>query len=55
MDDIVLICAWFALCNNETTTGLLHPVLGAVPCCTRCAAKIGETAKLIEIEIIPAT
>lgn len=33
------LCEWFAMCDREATTTLLHPVIGEVPCCARCAAK----------------
>lgn len=34
--DEVQRCEWFALCGNEATTSLPHPVLGDVPVCDRC-------------------
>lgn len=33
-------CAWFALCENPATTTEPHPILGPVPICQRCAAKL---------------
>lgn len=33
-------CEWFAACENPATHEEPHPVLGAVPCCDRCA-KVG--------------
>lgn len=36
----VVTCAWFALCTNEAATTRHHPILGDVPICTRCDAKI---------------
>lgn len=33
-------CAWWALCENEATTTEPHPILGDVPICARCAAKL---------------
>jgi hypothetical protein len=33
-------CQWFALCDNIATGTLAHPVLGPVPICDRCAAKV---------------
>lgn len=32
------VCAWFALCDRPAVTTVQHPILGAVPCCARCAA-----------------
>jgi hypothetical protein len=34
-------CLWFALCENESTCFVDHPVLGPVPCCDRCALLAG--------------
>lgn len=31
------MCEWFALCDNPAAGAVAHPVLGAVPTCTRCA------------------
>jgi hypothetical protein len=33
-------CAWFALCPNEATSTLAHPILGQVPICDRCKTKV---------------
>ncbi len=33
-------CQWFALCDNQATGTLAHPILGEVPICDRCAAKV---------------
>lgn len=30
------LCQWFALCANDATTTLWHPILGDVPICQRC-------------------
>lgn len=43
-------CQWFALCANETTTALPHPILGPVPCCERCARQVGAEADLVPLE-----
>jgi hypothetical protein len=45
--DIKRLCEWFARCNNEATTTVDHPILGAVPACERCAyfAEHGEFPK----------
>jgi len=34
------LCQWFALCTNPATITRPHPVLGDVPICDRCQAKI---------------
>lgn len=36
-----LVCTWFALCDNQTTETLDHPVFGAIPICDRCYAIVG--------------
>ena len=36
-------CGWFALCSNDATTTVKHPLLGGVACCPGCAARSGET------------
>lgn len=33
------LCEWYALCTNTAVGTVVHPVLGAVPCCQRCADK----------------
>lgn len=33
-------CQWFALCDNAATTTRPNPILGEVPICDRCNAKI---------------
>jgi hypothetical protein len=35
-------CKWFALCDNPATATAAHPILGAVPICARCAAKLAR-------------
>lgn len=40
-------CEWFALCVNPTEHGVSHPVLGLVPCCDRCATKLGMQDRLV--------
>ena len=34
-------CNYFALCSNEATGVVEHPVLGYVPTCRRCADTVG--------------
>lgn len=41
--EVTTTCAWFALCTNEATGTLAHPVLGDVPICDRCRAKYEAT------------
>jgi len=33
-------CQWFRDCGNPATSLEPHPILGAVPICERCAAKV---------------
>lgn len=35
-----LICQWFALCDHPATGTISHPILGDVPICDRCSAKV---------------
>ena len=37
-------CMWFALCTNDATTTRPHPILGNVPICDRCDAKVDQIA-----------
>lgn len=34
------LCKWFALCDHPATSRQPHPILGEVPICNRCAAKL---------------
>ncbi|AYR01207.1 hypothetical protein SEA_SCARLETT_40 [Mycobacterium phage Scarlett] len=34
------VCEWFALCDHEATSTEAHPILGEVPICDRCKAKL---------------
>lgn len=36
-------CQYFALCDNEAVGNVVHPVLGNVPTCQRCADKLDLT------------
>jgi hypothetical protein len=35
-------CQWFALCDRPATTTAAHPIIGQVPICARCAAKLAR-------------
>lgn len=48
---MMLVCQQYARCTNTTLTVLPHPILGPVPCCTRCANRFGNVADLQPIEI----
>ncbi len=45
-----VICAWTALCGNESTGYVDHPVLGPVPTCTRCAT--AHDLEHVECEVL---
>lgn len=36
-----LVCTWSAMCDNQTTDTLEHPVFGEIPICARCYAAVG--------------
>jgi hypothetical protein len=38
--ELVTICEWFALCDHAATGTMTHPILGEVPICDRCRAKV---------------
>jgi hypothetical protein len=38
------LCQWFVTCDHPATTTEPHPILGAVPICDRCKAKIAAIA-----------
>lgn len=47
-----MICEWFLLCTQPAHTRRSHPVLGDVPICLRCAAKLPARSNLpIAIEL----
>lgn len=35
----IIICEWYAFCDHVAAGVVVHPVLGEVPCCERCADK----------------
>lgn len=46
----MVVCEWFVKCTNGTLKAAMHPVLGAVPCCDRCAQKLDiDNSFVIEI------
>lgn len=46
--EVVPGCGWFALCDEPAAGAVVHPALGHwVPCCARCAAKLG-------LDLVPA-
>lgn len=47
-DDELVICEWFALCTYTADGKVHHPVLGWLPCCTRCADKL-------DLQLVPFT
>jgi hypothetical protein len=47
-----LVCRYFAACGKPTLTATDHPVLGPIPICLGCAAKIDlDAADLIDVEV----
>jgi hypothetical protein len=38
-------CRWFLLCDNVATTAVRHPILGLVPTCARCAARVARNVE----------
>lgn len=44
----LVMCGWFALCENEANGVVAHPILEYVPTCERCATKL-------DLTLIPAT
>lgn len=47
-----ILCQWFALCIRAATTTREHPVLGAVPICSECDAKIRRLEEGAKVKII---
>lgn len=39
----LLLCEWYADCDNYADGSVANPILGAVPTCTRCATKHNKT------------
>lgn len=40
-------CRYFALCENEAVGTVPNPALGLVPCCQRCADRVGVSDELV--------
>ena len=38
--ELVVLCSWFAFCDNPATVLVPHPVLDDVPTCQRCADRV---------------
>lgn len=34
------LCEWFAMCTNDATGTIPHPILGDVPICDRCRGRV---------------
>lgn len=43
---VAVPCRVFLLCRNAANTTIPHPILGDVPACARCAAKIAAIEAL---------
>lgn len=41
MTDMPTTCQYFALCDNPAEGVVPNPILGNVPCCQRCADRVG--------------
>jgi hypothetical protein len=41
---IASVCAWFAGCDNISTGAMAHPIIGDVPICDRCRARVERAA-----------
>lgn len=37
----IVICQWFAMCDQEADRLIIFPILGDIPTCARCAEKLG--------------
>lgn len=42
------VCEYFVLCTNESIGTVANPVIGPVPCCQRCADRVGATITTYE-------
>lgn len=42
-----MTCTWFTLCTNPVQGAIVHPVLGEVPACARCAERAGTLLKTL--------
>ena len=45
------LCEWFALCDRPADGVVSHPILGWVPTCQRCAAKLDLELRCFAIRI----
>lgn len=50
----MITCQWFALCTNEATLTVTHPVMGSVPCCQRCCDKLDMADRATPLADAPA-
>lgn len=41
-------CAWFAACDNVSTGTKSHPIIGEVPICDRCRARVDGPADYLD-------
>lgn len=44
----MVVCQWFATCENTATTTRTHGVFGPMPICERCNEKMSDRAQTEE-------
>lgn len=44
------MCRYFVYCDHPADGTIDHPLLGAVPCCQRCAGVVGLDLQPVEEE-----